>query len=186
MLFSLLESPSEIWQAIKHELHRGALDPKHPFRFVNLGTTAHGFPKIRTVVLREITNEFDFLVFTDHRTAKVKEIQESPYVALHVYHPKKMVQLRVEAKAEIHFQNEVSEKYWEKIPQSRRFEYTGVLPPGECIQNPEEGREQGESIFFTVIQIKPFLIEALQLDKKGHLRIQFQRNENWQGQWLVP
>ena len=186
MLFSQTYTSSEIWQAIKHELHRGALDPKHPFRYVNLATKGIDHPKIRTVVLRELTPELDFLVFTDYRTAKVKEIQQSAAVSLHFYHPKKMLQIRVEAEAEINFQNELSETYWVKISEHRKVEYNGALPPGQVIEHPEEGWGISEHFFFTVIKMRTCRIEALQISKKGHMKIQFERQNNWQGQWLVP
>jgi hypothetical protein len=186
LLFSQTDTPPEIWQAIKHELHRGALDPKHPFRYVNLATRGKDFPQVRTVVLRELTQEFDFLVFTDHRTAKVKEIQESSAVSLHFYHPKKMLQIRVEAEAEINFQNGLSDQYWKKIPDHRKVEYTGALAPGEVIEHPEKGWEISEYSFFTVLKISALRIEGLQITKKGHLKIRFESQNNWQGKWLVP
>lgn len=186
MLFSRKESPTEIWQSIKHELHRGALDPKHPFRYVNLGTMGKGFPQVRTVVLREVTKGIEFLVFTDFRSEKVKEIQNSPFVALHFYHPKKMLQVRVEAMAEVHFQDALSDRYWKGIPEVRRSEYTGTLPPGKEISSPDSGRDLREKSFFTVLKISPHRIEALQLSKEGHLRIQFEKANDWKGQWLVP
>ena len=186
LLFSQTDTPSDIWQAITHELHRGALDPKHPFRYVNLATRGKDFPQVRTVVLRELTREFDFLVFTDYRTSKVKEIQHSSAVSLHFYHPKKMLQIRVEAKAEIHFQNELSGQYWKKIPEHRKVEYNGALAPGQVIEHHEEGWEISDRSFFTVLKMKPSRFEALQITKKGHLKIQFESQNNWQGQWLVP
>lgn len=186
MLLSSTESLPEIWQSIKHELHRGALDPKHPFRYVNLGTTGENFPQVRTVVLREVTLELEFLVFTDYRSEKVREIQTSSQVALHFYHPKKMLQIRVEAKAEIHFQNELAEQYWKKIPDGRKSEYTGRHAPGAPISNPDMGWEMSEKSFFTVLKISPQQIEALQLSKAGHLRIQFEKGNQWEGRWLVP
>ena len=186
MLFSPSENPTVIWQSIKHELHRGALDPKHPFRYVNLGTTGENFPQVRTVVLREVTQELDFLVYTDFRSEKVKEIQACPKVALHFYHPKKMLQIRVEAMAEIHFQNDLSEQHWEKIPDPRKPEYTGSLAPGTPVPHPDLGWDLGEKSFFTVLKISSQRIEALQLSKDGHLRIQFEKANDWKGQWLVP
>ena len=186
MLFTHLESPDEIWQAIKHELHRGALDPKHPFRYVNLGTMGKGFPQVRTVVLREVTQGIDFLVFTDFRSEKVLEIQSSPQVTLHFYHPNKMLQVRVKAKVEIHFQDELSERYWKGISEARRSEYTGMLPPGNEISNPELSWEISDKSFFTVLKISPQQVEALQLRKEGHLRILFEKEKDWKGQWLVP
>jgi general stress protein 26 len=186
MLFSRKESPTEIWQSIKHELHRGALDPKHPFRYVNLGTMGKGFPQVRTVVLREVTQGIEFLVFTDFRSEKVKEIQNSPEVALHFYHPKKMLQVRVKAMAEVHFQDELSGLYWKGIPEVRRSEYSGILTPGKEISSPDLGGVLGEESFFTVLKIDPKRIEALQLSREGHLRIQFEKEMDWSGQWLVP
>ena len=186
MLFSHSDNPTDIWLSIKHELHRGALEPKHPFRYVNLATIGKDFPQVRTVVLREVTQEFDFLVFTDYRTSKVKEIQQSPAVSLHFYHPKKMLQIRVEAEAEIHFQNELSDRYWKQIPENRKGEYTGAFTPGQVIENPELGWKISGQSFFTVIKMRPSRIEALQIAKKGHLKIQFESQNNWQGQWLAP
>ena len=186
MLFSHSDSPSGIWQFIKHELHRGALDPKHPFRYVNLGTLGRESPQVRSVVLRVVTQELDFVIFTDYRSEKVREIQGSPMVALHFYHPKKMLQIRVEAKVEVHFQDELSERYWKGIPEARRAEYMGMLPPGKQISSPDLGWDLGEESFFTVLKIDPQRVEALQLSRQGHLRIQFERSTDWQGQWLAP
>lgn len=186
MLFSHSDNPTDIRQSIKHELHRGALDPKHPFRYMNLGTVGQEFPQVRTVVLREVTSSLDFLIFTDFRSEKVSEIQSSPMVALHFYHPKKMLQIRVEAKAEIHFQDEISEQYWKKIPDARKSEYTGSLASGAPISDPDLGWELSEKSFFAVLKITPQRIEALQLGKEGHLRIQFEKEKDWSGQWLVP
>jgi pyridoxamine 5'-phosphate oxidase len=186
LLFSKTATPSDIWQSIKHELHRGALDPKHPFRYVNLGTIGENYPQVRTVVLREVTQELDFLVYSDFRSEKVKEIQACPKVALHFYHPKKMLQLRVEAKVVIHFQDELSEYYWKKIPESRQSEYMGITPPGNQILSPDSGWDLGENFFFSVLKINPVRIEALQLSKDGHLRIQFEKANDWKEQWLAP
>jgi pyridoxamine 5'-phosphate oxidase len=186
MLFTQADFHADIWQAVKHELHRGALDPKHPFRYVNLGTLGNGFPQVRKVVLRELTAEVEFLIFTDFRSEKVKEIQNSPKVTLHFYHPKKMLQVRVEAKVEIHFQDELSERSWKGIPEVRRSEYTGTLPPGKMILSPDLGWDLGEKSFFTVLKISPQRIEALQLSRQGHLRIQFEKSKDWKGEWLVP
>jgi pyridoxamine 5'-phosphate oxidase len=186
MLFSHSDNPTDIWQSIKHELHRGALDPKHPFRYVNLGTVGQVFPQVRTVVLREVTSSLDFLVYTDFRSEKVREIQSSPMVALHFYNPKKMLQIRVEAELEIHYQDKFSEQYWKKIPDGKRSEYTGSQAPGTPISNPYLGWEISDKSFFTVLKIIPQRIGALQLSKEGHLRIEFEKGNGWSGQWLVP
>ncbi|WP_439475155.1 pyridoxamine 5'-phosphate oxidase family protein [Algoriphagus formosus] len=188
MLFSKEESLEEIWQAVKHELHRGALDLKHPFHWVNLGTVSGDFPSVRTVVLRKVSEELHFFVYTDYRSEKCSDLKSNPNATLHFYHPKKQVQIRVKTQAKLHFQNELAEKLWETIPNHRRSEYSGVQTPGIPISNPQEGWNQGdfENHFFTVLELEPLEVEVLQLRKEGHLRVLFAREKEWEGTWLVP
>ncbi|MCS5490550.1 pyridoxamine 5'-phosphate oxidase family protein [Algoriphagus limi] len=188
MLFKESDSLEEIWQVVKHELHRGALDAKHPFHWVNLGTHGADFPEIRKVVLRKITDTFHFLIFTDYRSQKVKELKTNPKASLHFYHPKKQVQVRVRANTKIHFKNDFSEEFWLSISESRRKEYLGKYSPGTFIPDHEEGWERLDDVnhFFTVLEFIPLEIEVLQLSRNGHLRILFSSKKEWEGNWLVP
>ena len=189
MLFTEKESPSEIWKSLVHELHRGALDPKHPFRYINLGTIGKTGPEVRTVVIRSVAQDLDFVVFTDFRSEKVKELTANPIATLHFYHAGKRVQIRVKAKVEIHQQNQVSEAFWKKVQGEAKKAYTSTSAPGTPISNPEEGFDWPEVMddrFFTVLKFIPETIEALQLNGLRHLRILFSKKENWEGQWLVP
>jgi pyridoxamine 5'-phosphate oxidase len=102
MLFTEKEALSEIWPTVVHELNRGALDPKHPFRYINLGTIGKTGPEIRTVVVRSISKNLEFYIFTDLRSEKVAELSAGPLATLHFYHPGKRVQIRIKAKSEIH------------------------------------------------------------------------------------
>ncbi len=189
MLFSQQDHPAEIWQTLVHELHRGALDPKHPFRYVNLGTQTVSGPEIRTVVLRSVSKNLEFYVFTDSRSAKVEELGQSPLVCLHFYHPGKRVQIRIHAKANLHTQDELSQAFWAKVKGDAQKAYTSTLPPGMGIPAPEDAfgwLEPGDDRFFTVMRFVPERVEALQLNGLCHLRIVFSQSEAWQGQWLVP
>lgn len=189
MLFSDTESISEIWQSLVHELHRGALDPKHPFRFTNLGTIGKSGPEVRTVVIRSITQELDFVIYTDFRSEKVAELSANPLATLHFYHPGKRAQIRIKAKAEIHNQNEVSKSLWPKVQGEAQKAYTSTMAPSTPISDPNEASdwiENGDDRFFAVLRFIPESIEALQLNGLQHLRIIFSKSENWKGQWLVP
>lgn len=77
MLFNSQNSLSEVWATLSHELHRGALDSKHPFRYVTLATRGEDAPEQRIVVLRKVDEALNFYFFTDSRTAKVTQIQEN-------------------------------------------------------------------------------------------------------------
>jgi pyridoxamine 5'-phosphate oxidase len=189
MLFSQQEHPSEIWQILKHELHRGALDPKHPFRYVNLGTQTASGPEIRTVVLRSVSKNLEFYVFTDSRSAKVEELRQSPLACLHFYHPGKRVQIRIQAQVQIHSGDELSRAFWAKVKDDAQKAYTSTLASGTVISTPEEAfewQEPRDDRFFTVLRFVPERVEVLQLNGIHHLRLVFLRSEDWRGSWLVP
>ena len=187
MLLTSSDVPSEIWQTVLHELHRGPLDPKHPFRYLTLATAGTHFPQVRTVVLRELTSTLDFLVYTDVRSAKVQDMLEVPRVSLLFYHPKKQVQVRVKALATIHVDDELAQEHWKKISEKRQSEYTSKLAPGTRIENPDLGWETDiKNAHFLVLKFSPLSIEVLQLAKDGHLRIQFELASRWQGNWMTP
>lgn len=189
MLFTEKESPAEIWQSLVHELHRGALDPKHPFRFTNLGTIGKSGPEVRTVVIRSVTQELDFVVYTDFRSEKVAELTVNPLATLHFYHVGKRVQIRVKAKVEIHRQDALAKDFWNQIQGEAQKAYTSTLAPGTPISDPKSGFDWPEVMddrFFAVLKFIPESIEALQLNGLRHLRILFSKKGNWEGQWLVP
>jgi hypothetical protein len=187
MLFSSTDSFSAIWQTLLHELHRGALDPKHPFRYLTVATVGEQFPQVRTVVLRQFTADLEFLVYTDARSSKVQELLEVPRVSLHFYHPKKQVQVRVKALATIHVEDELAQVHWKRVSEKRRSEYQSKLGPGTRVEAPAVGWESSsEHSYFSVLKFSPLSIEVLQLAKEGHLRIQYDLASGWQGVWLVP
>ena len=187
MLFTASEPLATIWQTLLHELHRGALDPKHPFRYLTVATFGNEFPQVRTVVLRQFTADLEFLVYTDARSSKVQELLEVPRVSLLFYHPKKQVQLRVQALAKFHVEDELAQAHWKQVSKHRQSEYQSGLASGTRIENPDLGWEiRPERTHFSVLKFRPSSIEALQLAREGHLRIQFDLASGWEGSWLVP
>jgi pyridoxine/pyridoxamine 5'-phosphate oxidase len=187
MLFRATDSHDEIWQTLLHELQRGALDPKHPFRYLTLATVGNQFPQVRTLVLRQLSTDLEFLVYTDARSSKVKELLEVPRASLLFYHPKKQVQVRVHAHATIHLEDELAQAHWKRVSEKRRSEYQSKLDPGTRIESPSSGwQSSSDRSNFSVVKFTPLSIEVLQLDREGHLRIQFDLVSGWQGAWLVP
>jgi pyridoxamine 5'-phosphate oxidase len=187
MLISATDSLSAIWQTLLHELQRGALDPKHPFRYLTLATAGTQFPQVRTVVLRQFTADLEFLAYTDVRSSKVQELLEVPRASLLFYHPQKQVQVRVKSLATIHVDDELAQRHWKRVSEKRRSEYQSQLEPGMRIPAPEAGWEASyDHSHFSVLKFSPLSIEVLQLAREGHLRIQFDLSSGWQGTWLVP
>ena len=187
MLFTASEPSASIWQTLLHELQRGALDPKHPFRYLTLATLGNQFPQVRTVVLRQFTADLEFLVYTDSRSSKVQELLEMPRASLLFYHSKKQVQVRVNSLATIHVEDELAQAHWKQVSKHRQSEYQGMLVPGTRIDTPDFGWEaRPERAYFSVLKFSPITVEVLQLAREGHLRIQFALATGWQGAWLVP
>lgn len=190
MLFTAKDSLENVFQSIRHELHRGALDPKHPFRFVSFATCNNNGPDIRYVVLRSLEDQLHFYFFTDSRTKKVADIKKNSMVSLLFYHPSKRVQVKVIGEAILHLQNEKTEKYWSKIQGEGQKAYNPILPSGTPIKDPKaayQWQEPMDDRYFCVIEIKPQLIEGLQLYGVSHIRMKSQLLDGkWSHSWLVP
>ncbi|MCR9015166.1 pyridoxamine 5'-phosphate oxidase family protein [Aquiflexum gelatinilyticum] len=190
MLFTQENSLEEIFQSIKHELNRGALDPKHPFRFVTLATKSENGIDARYLVLRSVDEALNFYLFTDARTSKVQQLTVFPDAVLLFYHPAKRIQVKVTGKAEIKRNDELTATFWSKIQGDARKAYNQVLAPGTAIQDPREAFTWNEPLTdsnFTLIKITPTEIEALQLNGMEHLRIVMNSKEgNWDISWIAP
>lgn len=190
MLFNSKQSLSEIWTILSHELHRGALDSKHPFRYLTLATLENNSPDQRTVVMRKVDETFNFYFFTDSRTAKVKQIQIHPNAEFLVYHPGKRTQIRVKGTIQIHHQNKLSQEMWKRVQGDAQKAYNSTRSPGSEINNSDLAHDWPEELddrFFAVLQFIPERIEALQLNGLTHVRVSFSKKGlEWEGKWLVP
>jgi len=180
-----------VWDAVKHELHRGALDKKHPFRFVVLGTVGESGPDTRYVVLRKIDQEFNFYIYTDGRTAKAKSLAENPKLSLLFYHPQKRIQIRVLAEVALHQRDNLAEEHWSRVQGEARKAYQSWLRPGTEILQPEDAflwsEDESDAANFLVLRIVPSSVEVLQLNGLEHLRAKFFQEEGeWRGAWLAP
>ncbi len=190
MLINKNDSLTEVIRNVKHELNRGALDSKHPFRFVCLGTLGSEGPSMRYVVLREVTRQLELLIYTDKRSGKVTELAQNNSVSLLFYHPSKRVQLRVSGKAHLHQGDELASRHWDHVQGESLKAYGPVVPPGTPISDPADAYNWPEHIDatnFTLIRIVPNHIDVLQLNGFEHLRVGMERSgPDWEAHWLAP
>ncbi len=191
MLFDAKNNKEEIFATLKHELHRGALDHKHPFRFLILGTSQNNEIDQRYVVLRKVDEDFYFYIYTDYRSAKVSQIKTQQKISLLFYHPQKRVQIKLKGEAKLHNQDDLTSLLWKNVQGEAQKAYNSNLPPGRQINHPSEAfdwiKDLSNQANFCVIKIQISSLEALQLNGLEHLRIRFQKiKENWEGKWLVP
>jgi len=178
----------KVLSTVKHEIARAAKDKRHPFRYAVLGTPGEALA-MRYVVLRQVKENFDLVIYTDSRTRKVKQIERQPEVQVLLYHPSKKAQVIVTGKAQIHNQNETSKLHWQNVQGEGQKAYTSLRTPGVSIEDPSlayEWNKNPGSENFAVIEVEPTTIEVLQLRGLEHLRAVFEKEHGWNGAWLVP
>ena len=71
------------FQELKEELQKSLVQKKHPFRYFTLATLGlEKIPRLRTVVLRKITEELMLTFYTDKRSKKIMHLKENNKVSL--------------------------------------------------------------------------------------------------------
>ncbi|MEQ9299421.1 MAG: pyridoxamine 5'-phosphate oxidase family protein [Cyclobacteriaceae bacterium] len=190
MLINRNDSLTDVLSNVSHELHRGALDRNHPFRFVNLSTLNQQNVNARLVVLRAVQEDLSFIIFTDKRSQKVADLTKNEAATLLFWHAGKKMQVSITGKAELHNQDALAEEYWSGISIEGRKAYGSRLAPAETVERPEQAHDWPNEIgseFFSVIVVRPVKMEVLQLHKLSHYRAHFKHHKGeWGGDWLVP
>lgn len=176
------------WKELNEELHKGTTKKGHPFRYMTLATVGlDHLARLRTVVLRKLNENLDLTIFTDKRSKKVIHIKENNKVSLLLYHPKKMLQLKIEGKARIIEDPETLKKYWNGIQPNSRKDYITKKAPGTVIKNPDLVTYMDDEHHFCMIEIKPYKIEYLKLKRPNHIRIKYSKEgEKWEEEFLTP
>jgi len=169
------------------ELVNGHAKKRHPFRYFVLSTNENGMPTQRTVVLRKTLEDQSLVIYTDKRTPKVKNLQKNSDFSALFYDTKKLLQIRIEGKAELITDIAEVAKYWHTVQAASRKDYTTKLAPGTPIENPEEVAYTSAENHFCPLKLVPHTLEYLRLQRPNHLRVLFSKIENdWSGEFLVP
>jgi pyridoxamine 5'-phosphate oxidase len=171
----------------KRELINGHVKKRHPFRYFVLATNENGKPRQRTVVLRKTLLDLSLVIYTDKRTQKIKDIQNNSEFSALFYDSKKLLQIRIEGKAELITDKEQIATYWHTVQQESKKDYTTSIAPGTPINNPEELSYNTNENYFCPVKLVPHTIEYLRLNRPNHLRVLFSRiDADWSGEFLVP
>ncbi|NNE77421.1 MAG: pyridoxamine 5'-phosphate oxidase family protein [Pricia sp.] len=179
---------SDFFQELKEELYNGASKKGHPFRYFTLATIGlDRMPRLRTIVLRQVSEDLGITFFTDRRSKKITHIQENNKVSLLFYEPKKLLQIKVEGLALIVKDQPTLQKHWRKVRSESRKDYTTSSAPGSDLSNPDNVEYLQNGNYFCMVNVEPFKIEYLRLKRPNHLRIRFSKeNDGWSGEFLVP
>ena len=184
-------------------LETAVADPASPARTpVLISVDADGLAQGRTVVLRDFNRQQRQLkVYTDVRSAKVAQLRAQPNCTLVGYQPDPMIQLRLNMRAVIHHDNELTRDAWTVMPGPNRCNYLTDPDPGSLSVEPTDGRPviTAESVptqkeneiaysHFSVIVFTVNELEWLNLPRRGHRRAQFiwDDADSLQSHWLIP
>ena len=184
-------------------LETAVADPASPARTpVLISVDADGLAQGRTVVLRDFNRQQRQLkVYTDVRSAKVAQLRAQPNCTLVGYQPDPMIQLRLNTRAVIHHDNELTRDAWTVMPGPNRCNYLTDPDPGSLSIEPTDGRPviTAESVptqkeneiaysHFSVIVFTVNELEWLYLPRRGHRRAQFIWDEadSLQSHWVIP
>lgn len=190
MLLDFNKSLDEAWKDIRHEIHRGALDSKHPYRFITLTTLGKDQIHSRWVVLRQVDDDLKLYIYSDYRTDKIRDIEERSLTQILLYHDKKKLQIRMQGDATVHHQNELARSHWKNVQGIGKRAYTPLIAPGSPIEAPEDAHQWPENYtdeHFSVVTFEPIELDILQLNRMEHLRARFRKSENeWNKSWIAP
>lgn len=176
---------------ISKALSRGVADSKSAFHWPTLiSVDASGAPQGRTVVLRAHDPQArELLFYTDQRSAKVREIEASPRVSLHIYEPKKRVQLRLTGTAALEREGARWETALGKAIASGSLDYSTEPGPGSAIEAAHDFDKGGpaEPGNFTLISFIYQETDYLHLGRERHTRCRTDwRSDPAASTWLVP
>jgi len=176
----------QIFKDLKNEVKFGYLKKKHPFRYPVLASIEDNRPIQRTVVLRDSTESFDLIMYTDDRSHKINQIESNPNCSLLFYHPKKLLQIKVEGHMKIIRSGASYEDYWTRVQGKSQNDFITNLAPGTPINNPDHVEYKEDEHHFCVLSLEPCFIEFLELKRPNHIRASFEKTNNWKGQFLNP
>lgn len=176
------------FQELSTELKKGVSQKGHAFRNFTLATVGlDQVARLRTIVLRKVSEELTLTFFTDSRSKKMIHLQENKKVGLLFYNPKNLMQIRIEGMAKVVKDEEIKEKYWGGVKGSSRKDYTTTTAPGTTLSDPEQLDYLDDEDHFCIVEITPYKIEYLKLKRPNHIRVRYSwEGDFWESEFLVP
>lgn len=191
-----LESLAEIEAAIWRELGRATVDRHHAWRTPVLATVAaDGSADARTIVLRECDAPArELRLFTDARSAKLRQVAAQPLGTLAMWSPRLGWQLRLKVQVQAQVEGLAVASRWARLKNSPAAQdYLSPLPPGSFIDSPgsfidspgspQQRDTPPERAHFAVLTAQVLAVDWLELHALGHRRAGFGPEG---AHWRVP
>ena len=168
------------------QIYRGKADKKSPARHPTFVTSsADGFPNARTLVMRRSDRENNQIEFhTDTTSSKMLDLKKNPLAGIHIWIPKVQLQIQMEVVVEIKV-GDITIPYWNNVPTNSKVTYGTIPSPGNVIESPFAYDYAPDQKRFAVLVCHIESIQLLLLGVK-HIRANYKKTNNWQGEWLSP
>ena len=195
IVYTLTDLEKDAW----NRLVNGAVKSRDPLHTPCVATHSGNDISLRTVVLRKAIPESKELRFhTDTRSKKWQELTLNPTISALFYDAADRIQIRVKGRAELHFNNDLTNNAWQKTSLSSRRCYLTNFDTSSFTQNPTSGLpkhieqenftlEESEIGFqnFGIVSIQVQNIDWLWLHHAGHRRAYFDY-VNGSFSWMIP
>ena len=158
-------------------------EPPHEWRVAVLATLDDGQADARSLVLREVDAAERRLVFyTDARSPKVRQIEQSPQGTLIFYSRKLGQQLRMQVRLNVETDGLAVSSRWARLQTSAGArDYQSVAAPGRPLDAPLS--ELGVRGHFAMIEAMAETVDWLELRPEGHRRALLGSNGS---RWVQP
>jgi 3-hydroxyisobutyrate dehydrogenase len=194
---------SAVLENVWHLLRRGLTDRKHGFHLPTVSTwdPLEG-PMGRKVVLRGVDRGHRLLRFhCDARSLKIEQIRREPRVSLTFYDVAEETQVRVQASAEVHTDDDAAEAAWQKTRLFSRRCYLAHNAPGTVVEaptaglspefetrSPSESESQPGRENFSIVLCRIRSFDWMFLSHMGHRRARFVWDDDGAlaCEWLQP
>ena len=165
-------------------LKDGIKNSKNPYHTFTLSSLDRGFPKSRTVVLRNVeTDPLKIFFNADYRSPKIKQITDSPKCSALFYDINRRVQIRMNCSSTINYKNHISAKIWDKTALQSRKCYMGPYTPSSTLdtyhpnipleyakKDPDKANSEKGYANFVHVELSIIDLDILQLHHDGHIR----------------
>ena len=172
---TLDDIPDAVWRI----LHDAASRAAHPFHTPCIATIGRYGPMQRTVVLRYVDPARRLgACHTDRRSAKAREVIESPRLSWHFYDRQEKLQLKLHGCAVLHTDDDFADACWERSTARSRVCYHTGNGPGTPVDAPpaaprpitDADDEAVARSHFAAIACRVDFMEWLYLSGEGHRR----------------
>tara|TARA_B100000965_G_scaffold256785_1_gene216371 strand:+ start:72 stop:626 length:555 start_codon:yes stop_codon:yes gene_type:complete len=146
-------------------------------------------PRVRTVVFRGWSENYEMEILTDQRSEKFNELKKNSNVEICWLFPKTKCQFRFRGIAKIGIEEEAVD-FWQKLSPSSRSLWAWPLPGATYSVNSSYPQEIKDGVSkpenFVLLKIDIFEVDKLLLQKPIHIRKRWMKSSGWVEERINP